>query len=127
MSVPCGVRRPMHPPTVVAVDWWNEAEDVFSTSHQYVCQTRRSLTGLSSSFSQSGLGSFHGNLRITPAGRDAVIGFIEEVEPNRRTLRPLFHDNVPRMTTSDGQVKLHEARGNPGAPCPETVSLRPCR
>ena len=46
---------------------------------------------------------FYGTLEISPLNNHAILGFIEEIEPNRRTLRPLFHDNVPRMTTFIGR------------------------
>ena len=87
-----------NPPTGVALDWWNETEDVFSTSLQYVCQVRIPLKDASSAFTLGGLGSFYGNLKVTPAGPGAVLGFIEELEPNRRTLRVLSTDGPPRTS-----------------------------
>ena len=67
-----------------------------------MCQIRAELSDVSGHFTLGGLGSFFGSLRVTPAGPGAVLGFIEEREPNRRTLRPMFHDNVPRTSTFGG-------------------------
>ena len=89
--------------TLVALNWWNEQEDEFSGSLEYVCQVKIDLADISGLFEIGNFGSFYGSLRISPLNQHAILGFIEEVEPNRRTLRPLFTDNVPRMTTFTGR------------------------
>lgn len=86
-------------PTVVALDWWNQAEDIFSTSHEYICHTYKELQEISGQFNLGNLGSFYGNMRITPFGTDAIQGQIKELEPNRETLRNFFHDADLRSTT----------------------------
>lgn len=89
--------------TVVALDWYNEAEDKFSTSLEYVCHVYRELQTISNSFTLGGLGSFYGTLYVTPFGTDAIQGQIKELEPNRETLRNWFHDAVLRSTTFQGR------------------------
>lgn len=90
-------------PTVIAVDWYNEAEDIFSTSHEYVCHDYQELQDISAAFTLGNLGSFYGTLYVTPFGTDAIQGQIKELEPNRETLRNLFHDAVLRSTTFQGR------------------------
>ncbi len=90
-------------PTVVALDWYNEDEDLFSTSLEYVCHVYKELQDISSAFELGPLGSFLGTLYVTPFGTDAILGQIKELEPNRETLRSLFHDDKERETVFQGR------------------------
>lgn len=89
--------------TFVALDWYNEAEDLFSNSMTYVCHGYSELQDISGSFTLGGLGSFFGTLYATPFGTDAIQGQIKELEPNRETLRNWFHDANLRSTTFTGR------------------------
>ena len=85
-------------PTLVALDWYNEAEDLFSTSYEYVCHGYRALQDFGGSFNLDNLGSYMGTLYVTPAGNHAVIGQIKELEPNRESLRQMSGELPLRAT-----------------------------
>jgi hypothetical protein len=104
-------------PTFVALDAWNQDEEVFSGSIEYVCHVRVRMddevnaaqpgAGVQSGGSfglASGLGSAYGLLQITPLTNDhAVLGAIMEQGQNRQTMRGLFHDDQIRPTTFLGR------------------------
>ncbi len=79
-------------PTQVAIDWHNAAEDRFSGGLEFYCHVYRELHEINGGFRIGTLGSYNGNLEITPLGGAPVIGQIHEIEPNRDTLRSLFLD-----------------------------------
>ena len=73
-------------PTVVAIDWYNESEDRFSTSVEYVCHFYAELQDIDVGFNQVLLGSAYGTVSISPIGTDAIQGQLLEIEPNRELL-----------------------------------------
>jgi len=86
----------LNPPTQMALDWWNQSEDVFSSSIEYRCMVRQKLRDIDESFAKDSLGSFYGNLRAVPFGNEGIVGVLEEIEPHRGTLRNLFHNDPPQ-------------------------------
>ncbi|MCB0310803.1 MAG: hypothetical protein KDD42_06195 [Bdellovibrionales bacterium] len=53
-----------NPPSVVFVDFWNAAEEPFSSSHQFICWDEVSLEDLDDNFSENALGTTYGAMAI---------------------------------------------------------------
>jgi hypothetical protein len=101
-----------NPVTSVDIDFWNEKEDPFSTSWDFVCWTRVPLEAIDPNFFESNLMSPHGSLRVTADPRcpiaagcpplepfdPTILGAINEYDGSNRTKRNLFHDREPKST-----------------------------
>ncbi|ETX02917.1 hypothetical protein [Candidatus Entotheonella palauensis] len=103
-----------NPIASVDIRFWNEREDPFSTSWQFVCWTRVPLERIDFNFFADNLGSDYGAIALWPEPKCPVAGGcppLEEFNPTilgaidefgssarARTKRNLFHDKVPKGT-----------------------------
>ncbi len=99
-----------NPSTLVFIDFQNAHEVPFSTSWEYVCWTRVSLSRVDFNFLEANLGSTHGSMTIVPVGNcpvpggcppfflfdPTVLSVINENAPGVWNKRNLHHDNVPK-------------------------------
>jgi hypothetical protein len=106
-----------NPSTQVAVDFWDDQENPYSTEIAYVCWTRMPLVDIDPFFDAAFLGRPYGSLRLVtepncpvpglcppvPTTQPAILGVILErygAEPAAAVAgRRLYHDSVPHPTT----------------------------
>ena len=101
-----------NPPAVAFVDFWNAAEEPFSSSVEFICWTERQLDTIDANFLEENLGSTHGSMKLTPFPNcplpggcpplvpfDAtMLGQIEEYGDGVLSARLLSHDQTPKAT-----------------------------
>jgi hypothetical protein len=105
-----------NPPTQVAVDFWDDLENPYSTEIEFVCWIRIPLIDIDPFFDAAFLGRPYGSLRLVtepncpipglcppvPPTQPAILGMLREHYGDpvvATTSRPLPHDSVPHLTT----------------------------
>jgi hypothetical protein len=101
-----------NPVTIVDIDFWNEKEDPFSTSWEFVCWTRVPLEHIDFNFLAGNLGYDYGALQVRADPKcpiaggcpplepfdPTILGAINEFDSGTWTKRNLFHDREPKST-----------------------------
>jgi hypothetical protein len=101
-----------NPVTSVDIDFWNEHEDPFSTSWEFVCWTRVPLEQIDLNFLAGPFGYDYGHLKVRAEPKcpiaggcpplepfdPTILGAINEFDSGTRTKRNLFHDREPKST-----------------------------
>jgi len=101
-----------NPPAYAFVDFWNSAEEPFSSSVEFVCWTEKQLDAIDSNFLEENLGTTYGSLKITPfpncpipgtcpplpAFDATMLGQIQEYGDGDVGGRLLVHDSTPKAT-----------------------------
>jgi hypothetical protein len=105
-----------NPPTQVAVDFWDDQENPYSTEIEFVCWTRMPLVDIDPFFDAAFLARPYGSLRLVtepncplpglcppvPTTQPAILGVILEnygAPAAAVAGRRLYHDSVPHPTT----------------------------
>lgn len=98
-----------NPPSNMFIDFWNAAEEPFSTSYEFICWGDTRLDDIQANFLETNLGTTYGSMLIQPyatcpiAGTcppiqphlPAVVGSISEYGDGTRGLRALSSDGTP--------------------------------
>lgn len=101
-----------NPVTSVDIDFWNEHEEPFSTSWEFVCWTRVPLERIDFNFFADNLGTPYGALKVKADAKcplaggcpplepfdPTILGAINEYRGDSWSKRNLFHDKVPKST-----------------------------
>ena len=101
-----------NPAALAFIDFWNAAEEPFSSSVEFVCWTEKQLDAIDVNFLEENLGTTYGSMKITPAPNCPVPGGCPPMEPFNATMlgviteygdgevgaRALAHDSMPKWT-----------------------------
>jgi hypothetical protein len=83
-----------NPTANLAVHWWNQFEDEFSTTEQFTCWEKVALEDISGNFAATSLGTAYGSVRVESVTSGnyspAILGVIRETGPGP-TLRRMYH------------------------------------
>jgi hypothetical protein len=94
-----------NPEASLAVHWWNQFEDEFSSTRQFTCWAKVPLQTISASFLALNLGSPIGSVRVesvtTGDYSPAILGVIRETGPGV-TLRRMYHTGAIATTFGPG-------------------------
>ncbi len=109
-----GMQNPL---STVFIDFWNSAEEPFSSSLQFICWGEYELSDIDDNFLQENLGTTYGSLRVEAAAscplpgfcppitpyKPLVLGVIQEYGEDTRALRSLARIPVPSIAPTPYQ------------------------
>jgi hypothetical protein len=101
-----------NPAALAFVDFWNAAEEPFSSSVEFICWTEKQLDAIDANFLEENLGTTYGSMKITPAANcpipggcppmipfDAtMLGAISEYGDGDTAGRTLLHNDCEKST-----------------------------
>lgn len=101
-----------NPAALAFIDFWNAAEEPFSSSIEFVCWTEKQLDAIDANFLEENLGTSYGSMKITPVANCPIPGGCPPLNPFDSTMlgaiseygdgdvggRVLAHDTMPKST-----------------------------
>lgn len=75
-----------NPAALAFVDFWNAAEEPFSSSVEFICWTEKQLDAIDANFLEENLGTTYGSMKITPAENCPVPGGCPPMVPFDSTM-----------------------------------------
>jgi hypothetical protein len=102
-----------NPAALAFIDFWNAAEEPFSSSVEFVCWTEKQLDAIDANFLEENLGTTYGSMKITPSPNCPIPGGCPPLQPFDATMlgaiseygdgdvsgRLLSHDDTPKCTS----------------------------
>lgn len=117
-----GKRNPI---SSVLVDFWNSAEEPFSSSWEFVCWTEASLDQIDANFLADNLGTTHGSMRVESALSCPVAGLCPPFLPRAPLLLGVIQENETEAGLRQ-QAALPELAAETGGAGIRSMQSIPC-